>query len=360
MKNKICCLLITTSLLGLSSSAFPGAANDALGTPAILMAKADSAVLQAVTRAGNRLVAAGERGVVLLSDDNGLSWRQAKVPVSTTLTAIQFVDASNGWAVGHSGVVLHSTDGGETWALQLDGRKAAELEFRAASSAGNDESAQYRVRSAQRLIDDGADKPFLSLAFADAQHGLVVGAFGMVFHTDDGGVTWTSWMDRVTNPHGLHIYAAVQQGSQIYLAGEQGFLLRSLDGGHAFSALQPPYEGSYFAAALLPDSTLVIAGLRGNIFFSIDRGESFQSVTSPAPVSWNAINLSGDQLLFVNQAGAAFQSSSARLDLLPVAAPPGHPLTALARADDGTLVGVGFVGVSSFAPTLAGIQSTAE
>ncbi len=54
----------------------------------------------------------GERGIVLLSDDAGVSWRQAKVPVSVSLTAVQFVDAEQGWAVGHLGVVLHTQDGG--------------------------------------------------------------------------------------------------------------------------------------------------------------------------------------------------------------------------------------------------------
>ena len=86
----------------------------------------------AITRAGARLVAVGERGSILLSDDSGVSWRQAKVPVSVTLTAVQFPNAKAGWAVGHLGVVLHSADGGETWAKQLDGREAASLVLEAA------------------------------------------------------------------------------------------------------------------------------------------------------------------------------------------------------------------------------------
>ena len=50
----------------------------------------------AVATVGNRLVAAGERGIVLLSDDGGASWRQARVPVSVSLTALQFVDGRTG------------------------------------------------------------------------------------------------------------------------------------------------------------------------------------------------------------------------------------------------------------------------
>jgi len=56
----------------------------------------------AASRAGTRIVAAGDHGVVLLSDDEGASFHQAHtVPVRSTLTALAFVDANNGWAVGH-------------------------------------------------------------------------------------------------------------------------------------------------------------------------------------------------------------------------------------------------------------------
>src|SRR5690606_9884464 len=91
-------------------------------------ARAQHSLQLAVSRAGNRLVAVGERGVVLLSDDDGRNWHQAEnVPVSVTLTDVHFVSATHGWAVGHSGVVLHSADGGETWQRQLDGNQAAKI-----------------------------------------------------------------------------------------------------------------------------------------------------------------------------------------------------------------------------------------
>ena len=72
-------------------------------------------VLQASAVAGQRLVAAGARGHIVYSDDRGASWQQAKVPVSADLTALHFVDARQGWAVGHEGVVLHTADGGASW-----------------------------------------------------------------------------------------------------------------------------------------------------------------------------------------------------------------------------------------------------
>ncbi|RFQ06817.1 glycosyl hydrolase, partial [Pseudomonas sp. ATCC 13867] len=56
---------------------------------------------------------------VLLSDDQGKNFRQARsVPLSTPLTGVSFVDADHGWAVGHWGAILVTSDGGESWQIQ--------------------------------------------------------------------------------------------------------------------------------------------------------------------------------------------------------------------------------------------------
>ena len=96
---------------------------DLLLIPAMKSDKAPSAMLMDVTKANGRLVAVGERGHILYSDDNGGTWSQADVPVRVTLTAVDFPTARKGWAVGHDGAVLHSEDAGQTWTKQLDGGK---------------------------------------------------------------------------------------------------------------------------------------------------------------------------------------------------------------------------------------------
>jgi photosystem II stability/assembly factor-like uncharacterized protein len=332
--------------------AFAGGSVDVLAQPAVQGPQALHAVLQDVARAGARLVSVGERGVVLLSDDNGATWRQAKaVPVSVSLTAVQFVDERNGWAVGHAGVVLHSEDGGEHWGLQLDGERAAALEVQAAEASAD----EGRLAAAQRLQDDGADKPLLALSFADARHGLVVGAYGLAMSTADGGRSWQSAMGLLPNRRGLHLYALARQGANLYVAGEQGLLLRSRDGGEHFDALRSPYDGSYFAAAVLPDGRLLVGGLRGSLFASDDGGDSLQALANPVPASLNAMRVAGGQLLLANQAGMLLRSGLERFAAQPVAVSDGLPLTAATAAADGAIVAVGMAGArrleSSSLPT---------
>ena len=218
-----------------------------LSRPATPSAHAPEAAMLAVATVGNRLVAAGERGIVLLSDDGGASWRQARVPVSVSLTALQFVDGRTGWAVGHLGVVLRTDDGGESWRLQLDGITAAERA--AANPAG--------ARSGQSLVKDGPDKPFLDLHFWNDRDGMVVGAYGLAFRTEDGGASWTSVMAALPNPDGLHLYGLrAGKGSNaddLYIVGEQGLMLRSTDRGRSFTPLDSPYPGSWFGLTVFDD-----------------------------------------------------------------------------------------------------------
>lgn len=228
----------------------------------------------AVTQAGGRLVAAGERGTVLWSDDQGQHWQQAQVPVQATLTALRFLNARTGWAVGHLGVVLRTDDGGQTWVRQLDGTQVARLVLAEAQASG-DEAA---VARAQRFVEEGPDKPFFDVAFSDAQHGFVVGAYGLLLSTDDGGTTWRSIQQRLDNRLGVHLHALQVQGPRVTIAGEQGLLVQSSDAGAHFKALPSPYKGSFFGLLGTREGALLVFGLRGNALRSTDGGQQWQPV----------------------------------------------------------------------------------
>lgn len=331
----------------------PSAARfDLLERPAASSPRANTALLLAITRAGDRLVAVGERGTVLLSDDNGARWRQADaVPVSVALTNVHFADAQHGWAVGHGGVVLHSADGGKTWVRQLDGRQAAQrvLEAAQAAAAGDAASAR-RLADAQRLVEDGPDKPLLDVHFVDAQRGFVVGAYGLALATEDGGRSWHSIMDRIGDPRGRHLYAIARQGARLLVVGEQGAMFASEDGGASFAPLASPYNGTFFGALLAGDGAVVF-GLRGNLFHQPAPGAAWSKVSTGRGESVIAgTRLADGALVLVDEAGRLLRSSDggARFEELP--ASPGPRFTALAEGADKTLVMASVRGPLRLAP----------
>lgn len=321
---------------------------DVLQSPAAKVANPQRGVFTALALAGQRLVAVGERGLILLSDDNGEHWRQASVPVSVGLTAVQFADARVGWAVGHGGVVLGTGDGGQSWRLQLDGLRAAQLELQAAQSAQstqvNDEAAQVRVQTAERLLAEGPDKPLLALAARDTKHVLVVGAYGLALRSDDGGESWHSAMGQIDNPMGLHLYAVAHQGNALVLAGEQGYLARALDGEH-FEQMSSPYTGTLFTLASRGDGALLIGGLKGHAFVLAPGAERAEALPTLTPVSFSDASVLKDgRVLLANQAGGLF--ASAPSGFTPVSETLRKPVSGIVQAADGSLVAAGFSGLS--------------
>ncbi|MEN1451047.1 WD40/YVTN/BNR-like repeat-containing protein, partial [Pseudomonas aeruginosa] len=109
---------------------------------------------------------------VLLRSPSG-EIQQAQVPVDVLLTSVHFPDANNGWAVGHDGVVLHSTDGGKTWSKQLDGSAISALMLKWAEA----EMARLELASAAAPDDEALHTELENVIFAfdDAKAGIESG-----------------------------------------------------------------------------------------------------------------------------------------------------------------------------------------
>jgi photosystem II stability/assembly factor-like uncharacterized protein len=250
---------------------------------------------------------------------------------------VRFADARHGVAVGHGGTVLTSADGGDSWTRRLDGLRVAQLALQDAQRKGD----AARIRDAERLVAEGADKPFLDVLVWDAKRYLAVGAFGIAFATDDGGQTWAPWMDRLPNPRAMHLYVARRAGDTVLLAGEQGLLMRSTDNGASFQPMASPYQGSWFTGEAMGQD-IVLAGLRGNIWRSTDGGQQWVQVNNPRPASITASLPTGDALLLANQAGQVLRLQGGVLK--PLDTQPQATLTGLVAAGD-RLLGLGVAGI---------------
>src|SRR6267142_406451 len=244
-----------------------GAFVDPLDLPSAPSPVSPKRLLTAVTFAGPRLVAAGQRGHLLWSDDRGRTWTQAEVPVSSDLTALAFPDPQHGWAVGHDGVVLVTADGGKTWTRQLDGRRISPLFSAAMTANGLPDSVREQISF---LAQKGADLPLLDVWFDDEKSGFVIGAFNLILHTADGGLTWVPWLDRIENPKALHLYGVHRAGGALFIAGEQGLMLAAASGqvvsiadAGTTGSLIPETRALPTSSFVSDGSTLVMVGMLG-------------------------------------------------------------------------------------------------
>ena len=202
--------LALTALLVLAWA--PGGLAEESAQHAIASRLATETLLLDVARAGERLVAVGEWGHVVLSDDGGKTWRQARsVPTRMTLTEVAFVGARRGWAVGHDAVVLHTSDGGETWELQFS--------------------------------DPEEEATLLSVWFENADHGIAVGSFGLAIETQDGGRSWErrTLLEDEDPPHLNHLFAGPE--GTLFIAAEFAWVYRSRDDGRSWERFRSALRG---------------------------------------------------------------------------------------------------------------------
>lgn len=257
-------LIATTSVVAAST--------DMAGVTAAPI-KHNRVVLLDVTLAGKRIIAVGERGVIMSSDDNGKTWTPSRAPVTRTLTAVTFFDDKVGVAVGHGGSVIRTEDAGKTW-VQI------------------------------KIPEIGFDS-VLGITKLDGKEVVAYGAFGMYIRSDDAGKTWT-------RPHILskvesfdrHIYKVIKAPQALVLVAENGSLGRSTDNGVTYEPIASEYPGSYFGGVTAKDGSVVIFGMRGTVYRSTDSGTKWTKIPVETKTGFNnGVLLSDGMVVLVGNTG---------------------------------------------------------
>jgi photosystem II stability/assembly factor-like uncharacterized protein len=304
---------------------------DPAAQPAVIAPLAARSLMLDLAYAGKRVVAVGERGQILHSDDDGRTWTQAPVPASANLTAVTFADARNGWAVGHVETILRTTDGGDSWQL---------VHF-----------------------DPGNPQPLLDVCFTDASHGVAVGAYGVVYLTDDGGAVWSQVPFEPAALPGapavepdeddmeaamdlgfeFHLNAIARgPGRSLFIGAEAGRLFRSDDDGARWRELPSPYDGSFHGVLPLAGDALLAYGLRGNLFRSEDGGSTWTAVETGTTALLDAgARVGEDTVIVAGMAGTLLVSRDGGRSFALAQQGDRKGIAAVLPAADGALIVAG-------------------
>ena len=174
--------------------------------------------------------AVGGSGTILHTTDGGSRWENHRGLSDKHLWGVHFVDPEHGWIVGEEGEVLHTQDGGKRW---------------------------VRQRS-------NAEQPLFAVHFANLTHGGIVGTNGLILHTTDGGKTWL----RQKTPMNQSLRdIAFRDENRGWAVGEKGLILHTTDGGNLWSRYPTPAQHNLQDIHLRKNAGWIV-GAKGTILRS--------------------------------------------------------------------------------------------
>jgi photosystem II stability/assembly factor-like uncharacterized protein len=279
----------------------------------------------------DRAFVVGYGGRILETTDGGFSWEARPSGVDTALYAVRFTDDQHGWIAGQEGVILHTADGGRSWQRQesnafyeereggkfplylfglhaIDNDHAWAVGDRSILTSTSDGGRTWRARKVAMELDlsggvsmAAADPIFYDVRFADLQRGWIVGEFGKIMYTGDGGEIWheqertlmegTDIFDPLDLPtlFGIHVL----DGQRGVAVGLEGRVAGTSDGGARW-AFEPvkvdvPLVDPLFRVITFDDGSGWAVGAAGEV---IRRGAG--------ETAWTRANLGQDVLTWLH------------------------------------------------------------
>jgi photosystem II stability/assembly factor-like uncharacterized protein len=286
--------------------------------------RAEHGLLLGITHAGSRIVAVGTAGHILLSDDDGASWRLSRTsPTDELLTAVVFPTPREGWAVGQDETILHSSDGGETWT--------------------------------QQYLKKDADQVLFTIISLAPSHLFSSGSYNVTLESQDGK-TWSE--SKIPNTDDdYHLNCAINRGDDILVTGEAGHAFIRAAG--SWTPVKLPYEGSQFACLLGPDGSFYSFGLRGTAFRMLPTAHDWTKIDTGTERSFfGAANLANGEMALVGANGLVDLLNPATGKITAVPPPTAATLSAVTEITGGKLIVVGEDGLHLVDPakTDAGVS----
>jgi len=187
----------------------------------------------------------GKEGVVLHTSDGGNSWSSQHV-VNENLWDITFFDGDTGWAVGENGTLLWTIDGGLSWPATLF----------------------------DTISDD-----IYSVVFEDGHSCWAVGTNGTILRTTDAG---RSWSREITSGTGQTLRGVAVAGMVALAVGDAGIVMRTFGSVevHTEWSAQTIDTNNLWAVTLIDEASGWAVGENGAIWITTDSGNTWSEQTS--------------------------------------------------------------------------------
>lgn len=188
-------------------------------------------------------IVCGNNGIILKTSDKGETWRSIDVVEGLSLNDVYFVDNFRGYIVGESGLILESTDRGESW----------------------------------ERINNSLPNSLFDVFFIKKEIGFAVGDQGAILKTTDSGNTWRI----IPSPTSELLYAIhFVNEKKGFISGWNGKILQTENGGDSWKELKPFTETYLKDIHFLTEKTGFAVGGGGIIYLTEDGGSNWKHIDS--------------------------------------------------------------------------------
>jgi photosystem II stability/assembly factor-like uncharacterized protein len=212
------------------------------------------------------------------TQNGGVSWDTVHIATGSTTDYFEggfFLDDKNGWVVGPNQSIVHTSDAGQSWELQLGNRDST------------DENNNY----------------FSEVTFIDKNLGYA-SAFGNLYKTTDGGKQWVGLGDVIGTGRKIYVgFANAENG----FASDGTNLYHTTDG-ESWNNLNTNSREQINAGIVLSDKKLLAVASSGSVFTTTNAGLSWQNAPSRTTKGLRGVTLSANQLISVGNAGTILLS----------------------------------------------------
>ena len=193
--------------------------------------------------------AVGANGVILKTDNQGVSWRSQVSPTSYNLYSVIFNGPLQGYACGANGTLIRTDNGGASWYRVALSTTDNLMRVAVYGSSGvcvvGDNGTIFRSANGVDFLTPTTTKSnddLKSVFFYDTQIGWSVGANGALVRTQDGGVSWDKLTVTVPDTNGVELtvtssfndvkFVNLNDG---WIVGDNGLILKTNDGGQRWA-----------------------------------------------------------------------------------------------------------------------------
>jgi photosystem II stability/assembly factor-like uncharacterized protein len=263
--------------------------------------------------------------------------------VRQNLFATCFATDRDGWMVGELGRIIHTSDGGKTWSRQDAGTKRPFLAMscldpKTAWIAGK-EGIVYGTKDGGETwtqLQTGSTRHVFGIEFPTPERGHAVGDFGTMVHTEDGGKTWTvmripdtvalpeSALDTGVEPGDVNLYGmSFGDPDHVWVVGEFGTVITSGDGGRTWQQQHTPVESTLFGVRFQDATHGFAVGIDSVILATSDGGATWRTIPPPVTQrSYYDVAVRGQNGWIVGNSGTVLKTtdggSTWKVEPLPI------------------------------------------